>query len=62
MEHDVHFRRVHFPIRQTRGVNAYYEHENNTGKTPNHQLNQLGLILNLWFWDAKQSLLMNCHK
>jgi hypothetical protein len=31
------------------GFNPYYEHENNTGKGPNQQLNQLGLILNLWF-------------
>jgi len=31
------------------GLNPYYEHQNNTGKTPNQQLNQLGLVLNLWF-------------
>jgi len=38
-----------FPFGKHVGVNPYYEHENNTGKTPNQQLNQLGLILNLWF-------------
>jgi uncharacterized protein DUF2490 len=27
----------------------YYEHENNTGKSPNQQVNAVGLILNLYF-------------
>jgi hypothetical protein len=27
----------------------YYEHQNNTGKSPNQQLNQFGLALNLYF-------------
>jgi len=27
----------------------YYEHENHTSKSPNQQLNELGVILNLWF-------------
>ena len=27
----------------------YYEHENNTGKSPNQQVNAVGLILNLFF-------------
>jgi hypothetical protein len=30
-------------------LNPYYEHQNNTGKSPNQQLNQLGLILSLFF-------------
>jgi hypothetical protein len=30
-------------------VSPYYEHQNNTGKAPNQQLNQLGLIANLYF-------------
>jgi Protein of unknown function (DUF2490) len=30
-------------------VEPYYEHQNNTGKSPNQQLNQLGLILGLYF-------------
>ena len=38
-----------FPLGKHAGFNPYYEHENNTGKSPNQQLNQLGLILNLWF-------------
>jgi hypothetical protein len=28
---------------------AYYEHENNTGKSPNQQINAGGLILNMYF-------------
>ena len=31
------------------GFDPYYEHQNNTGKSPNQQLNQLGLALNLFF-------------
>jgi hypothetical protein len=27
----------------------YYEHENNTGKRPNEQVNAIGLILDLFF-------------
>ena len=38
-----------FPLGKHVGLNPYYEHQNNTGKSPNQQLNQLGLILNLWF-------------
>lgn len=36
--------------------NPYYEHENNTGKTSNQQLNQLGLMLNLWLLRALKGL------
>jgi hypothetical protein len=38
-----------FPLGKHVDFNPYYEHENNTGKSPNQQLNQLGLMLNLWF-------------
>jgi len=38
-----------FPFGKHVDFNPYYEHENNTGGTPNQQLNQLGLMLNLWF-------------
>jgi hypothetical protein len=38
-----------FPIGKHFEFNPYYEHQNNTGKSPNQQLNQLGLMLNLWF-------------
>jgi hypothetical protein len=38
-----------FPIRKRIEFNPYYEHQNNTGKRPNQQLNQLGLVLNLHF-------------
>ena len=30
-------------------IDPYYEHQNNTGKKPNQQLDQLGLLLNLYF-------------
>jgi hypothetical protein len=29
-------------------LNSYYEHENNTGKTPNEQRNEIGFALNLY--------------
>jgi len=38
-----------FPIGKHLEFNPYYEHQNNTGKSPNQQLNQLGLMLNLYF-------------
>lgn len=38
-----------FPIRKHIELNPYYEHQNNTGKKPNQQLNQFGLILDLYF-------------
>ena len=37
------------PIRKHVQLDPYYEHQNQTGKKPNEQLNQLGLILNLYF-------------
>jgi hypothetical protein len=38
-----------FPIGRHSEFPPYYEHQNNTGKSPNQQPNQLGLILNLYF-------------
>jgi len=38
-----------FPIGQHVQFNPYYEHQNSTGKSPNQQYNQLGLMLNLFF-------------
>jgi hypothetical protein len=38
-----------FPIRKHMQLDTYYEHQNQTGKRPNEQLNQLGLVLNLYF-------------
>jgi len=38
-----------FPIRKRSELNLYYEHQNNTGKSPNQQINQLGLMLGLYF-------------
>lgn len=38
-----------FPIKKRVQLDLYYEHQNNTGKRPNEQLNQFGLVLNLFF-------------
>ena len=38
-----------FPFGKHVQFNPYYEHQNNTGTSPNQQLNQLGLMLNLFF-------------
>jgi hypothetical protein len=38
-----------FPFGKHVELNPYYEHQNITSKKPNQQLNQLGLILNLYF-------------
>ena len=37
-----------FPLGKHIDFNPYYEHQNNTGKKPNQQLDQLGLVLKLW--------------
>jgi hypothetical protein len=38
-----------FPLGKHVDFNPYYEHQNNTGRSPNLQLNQLGLMINFWF-------------
>jgi hypothetical protein len=38
-----------FPVGKRVQFNAYYEHENNTGKHPNQPVNDLGLALDLFF-------------
>jgi hypothetical protein len=38
-----------FPLGTHVEFNPYYEHQNSTGKSPNSQLNQLGLVLSLYF-------------
>ena len=38
-----------FPVGRHFQFNAYYEHENNTGKRPNQQVNDIGLALYLFF-------------
>lgn len=43
-----------FPIRKHVELNPYYEHQNNTGNSPNRQLNQLGVILNIYASVNKQ--------
>jgi hypothetical protein len=37
-----------FPIKKRFELNPYYEHQNNTGKSPNSQLQGIGLILNVY--------------
>lgn len=38
-----------FPIGKHLELDSYYEHQNITSKNPNQQLNQFGLILNVYF-------------
>jgi hypothetical protein len=38
-----------FPIGKHVQFDSYYEHQNNTGKSPYQQLHQFGLILGLYF-------------
>jgi hypothetical protein len=38
-----------FPIGKHFELNPYYEHQNTTGKSPNQQFNQAGLMLNMYF-------------
>jgi hypothetical protein len=38
-----------FPIRKRVQVDSYYEHQNETEKSPNQQLNQVGVVLSLYF-------------
>jgi len=37
------------PLGKHTQIDTYYEHENNTGKKPNKQINAIGVILNLNF-------------
>jgi Protein of unknown function (DUF2490) len=38
-----------FPLIRHVQINPYYEHENNTGKKPNQQVNALGVVIDLYF-------------
>jgi hypothetical protein len=38
-----------FPIGRHVEINPYYEHQNQTGSSPNQQYNQFGLMLSLFF-------------
>jgi hypothetical protein len=38
-----------FPIRKRFELDTYYEHQNNTGKSHNSQLNGIGVTLNMYF-------------
>ena len=42
-----------FPVKKHVQFDFYYEHENNTGKRPNQQINSLGLVLTLYFTPGK---------
>jgi len=39
----------YFPFGKHFQFSPYYEHQNNTGNSPNQQYNQLGLMLNMFF-------------
>ncbi len=41
------------PVGRHLDISPYYVHQNNTGKKENQQLNQVGLIANLYFRQAK---------
>jgi Protein of unknown function (DUF2490) len=43
-----------FPVGKHTQFNAYYEHENNTGKHPNMPVNEVGLALYLYFSAEKK--------
>jgi hypothetical protein len=43
-----------FPVGKHVEFNTYYEHDNNTGKHPNQQVNSAGLALYLYFSLARQ--------
>ena len=38
-----------FPLSEHLQIDSYYEHVNNTGAHPNHQVNAAGLMLSLFF-------------
>jgi len=38
-----------FPIRKHTEIEPYYEHQNDTSKSPNRQINAFGISLNLYF-------------
>ena len=38
-----------FPIKTHVQIDSYYQHQNETGKSPNQQLDQLGFTVNLFF-------------
>ncbi|HUL33554.1 MAG TPA: DUF2490 domain-containing protein [Candidatus Eisenbacteria bacterium] len=38
-----------FPVGKHMQFNLYFQHDNNTGKRPNQQINSVGLVLNLYF-------------
>ena len=40
---------ITFPIGKHTEIEPYYEHQNDTSKSPNRQINALGLALNLYF-------------
>lgn len=43
-----------FPLGRMTEIDPYYEHQNNTGSSPNHQVNALGLILNIYLRRERQ--------
>jgi len=45
---------VLFPVGKRFSLDAHYEHQNLTGKRPNQELNQLGVILNIYLGLEKE--------
>jgi hypothetical protein len=43
-----------FPVGNHVQFNLYFEHDNNTGRHPNQQINSVGLVLNLYFSLARK--------
>jgi hypothetical protein len=43
-----------FPLQRHVELSPYFDHQNNTGKKPNQQLNQLGLVGNFYFSVGKR--------
>jgi len=43
-----------FPLGRKTEINPYYEHQNNTGPSPNQQVNAFGLILNIYLWRERR--------
>jgi len=49
MEHNRALCRLLVPAGKHVQLNSHDEHENNTGKTPNEQRNEIGFALSLYF-------------
>ena len=48
MERDPSDAGLAIPLKKAISFNVYYQHENNTGRAPNQQVNAVGVIVNLY--------------